>query len=251
MSTNKEYTIKRQTLVDIANALREKTGKTELIKVLELDDAIKEINLGSSKTIIDVEASVGLPNINVANPNGIYRLYENVEVPVMSGSKDAAIPGPDSGKTVSTVKFNTDTTYDELVPLINKLIPGTSSGDYYVCYESDSNYIRIVKANGDGATKWHYSILARVNGAAVVTVWDCWVLKSDSSLSIDGTWALSEVTYNNILLTTKTNTVVGTLNETIKSVIYTTVENFEYVKTREYRSVHVIENGQYVELLAK
>ena len=48
MSNEKEYQIKRSTLVDIANAIREKTGKTDRIKVSDLDDAVKELSAGGS-----------------------------------------------------------------------------------------------------------------------------------------------------------------------------------------------------------
>lgn len=46
MSDDKLYTIKKSTLVDIANAVREKTGSSDTIKVENLDDAVAGISGG-------------------------------------------------------------------------------------------------------------------------------------------------------------------------------------------------------------
>jgi hypothetical protein len=51
--------LKKQALIDIADAIRAKTGSSDKIQVADLDDAIKNISGGNGGGIIDVEELPG------------------------------------------------------------------------------------------------------------------------------------------------------------------------------------------------
>jgi hypothetical protein len=54
--SNKILTLRQKTIVDIADAIRNKTGSSELIKIEDLDDAIAAIDVAEGAGgIIDVE----------------------------------------------------------------------------------------------------------------------------------------------------------------------------------------------------
>jgi hypothetical protein len=58
--SNKILTLRQKTIVDIADAIRNKTGSSELIKIEDLDDAIAAIDVvEGTGGIIDVEELPG------------------------------------------------------------------------------------------------------------------------------------------------------------------------------------------------
>lgn len=81
-----EYKIKRSTLVDIANAIREKTGSTDKIKVSDLDDAVKAITAGGSdepKQWSDLDGSIFHVVPDLQNLEGLGS-YESIEDPLIT-----------------------------------------------------------------------------------------------------------------------------------------------------------------------
>lgn len=59
---NKNLILKKQTLVNIADAIRAKTGSAELIAIEDLDDAVANLHIGEGGNgggIIDVEELPG------------------------------------------------------------------------------------------------------------------------------------------------------------------------------------------------
>lgn len=59
---DKILTIKKSTLVDIADQVRAKTGSTDLIKVADLDDAVANMSAGSGASFPAVEYEATLYN---------------------------------------------------------------------------------------------------------------------------------------------------------------------------------------------
>lgn len=112
--SDKILTIKKSTLVDIANQIREKNGSTDLIKVADLDDAVAELSGGG---VVEVDV---LPEPTVV-------------VPGTQG------PIPAEGY-VDTVYINTSLSNEEVVAEIEKipLTPGNAKMVVTTC-ESMSN----------------------------------------------------------------------------------------------------------------
>jgi hypothetical protein len=72
--------IKKSTLVDIANEVRTKTGSTDLIKIADLDDAIKNISGGSNGVLIEYDSSTVLPNTGTIEQVYVNTNLSNEEV---------------------------------------------------------------------------------------------------------------------------------------------------------------------------
>lgn len=96
--SDKILTIKKSTLEDIADQVRAKTGSTELIKVADLDDAVKELS-GGGGGVVEVDV---LPEPTVVVP----------------GSK---APVPNSGY-VDKVYLNTSLSDEEVIAELEKLV---------------------------------------------------------------------------------------------------------------------------------
>jgi hypothetical protein len=116
-----KLTLNKQTLVDIADAVREKTGSEDLIAIEDLDDAVKNISGGGNGGggIVEVD---DLPN------------------PAL------AIPVPNTGY-VEKVYFDTSLSVDEVVAELQKL--SYEEGFYYILYDGENSDIEI-EDYGDG-----------------------------------------------------------------------------------------------------
>lgn len=248
------YRIKRSTLVDIANAIREKTGKTDLIKVSDLDDAVKELS-GSGPVVLDVDVNTD-PSTLDANPNTIIRMYEEVETSEIANSFTAPVPMGNEGHTVSDVKFNTNTSDAEMIELFKSVFPSLAVYDtsndwerYYLVYENSSNYISMEKERYDDNT-WKLVVKAQVKGNGLYyPIWELFINKADNSIVNNGqSWATEvdswdngkmsiegnviTVHFNNINANSNGDNPSGTFSEVLFPTIY--VEQVEYVKERNY-----------------
>jgi hypothetical protein len=158
---DKILTIKKSTLVDIANQIREKNGSTDLIKVADLDDAVKELSGGADYPV--AEYSVHIQN-TLASGTIYYSLdlgktwltldaESEVDVTTMygitSGIGAAAFEEPIPVTPASIVLIGIAGSMDDLGNLLNELqIDVTSSGfgntSYYskraVCSVSSPDY---------------------------------------------------------------------------------------------------------------
>lgn len=114
---DKILTIKKSTLVDIANQVRAKTGSTDLIKVADLDDAVKELS-GGGIVEVDVLPEIFFAGDSIPVPSSqIERkpfTYEDGYV------ENIAMPTGESVKCDSLV-FNTSLSIDEVVNEIKKV----------------------------------------------------------------------------------------------------------------------------------
>lgn len=86
MNDDKLYMIKKSTLVDIANAVRNKTGSTDLIKVSDLDDAVANMSLSSGGSLIDVEQLPIPSNPSTIQDNNVYRLPDGSLWSIVNGA---------------------------------------------------------------------------------------------------------------------------------------------------------------------
>lgn len=276
-----EYKIKRSTLVDIANAIREKTGKTDLIKVSDLDDAIKELSAGGgvgSSKIIDAPASSGEPPVG-CKPHDIIRLYEEFEdTSVIVGRQNGPLPMGNQGYRVSDVVFNTNTPDEEVLEAFKSVFPdldyaySNRKDSHYFFYNNSADYIvmGIGLVSPDDDTILSLYIRATRGNGLSSPIWECYVNKADYSIVSGGSsWATSFMGFESENVTVGDGVITvhfkdiealsndpcdtgasGTFAETFYPIIST--ERIEYGKKREYVVLlYYNEDGTFTELVSK
>ena len=263
------YRIKRSTLVDIANAIREKTGKTDLIKVSDLDDAVKELS-GSGPVVLDLDVDAD-PSTLDTNINTIIRVYEEVETSEVLRTVKSPVPVGNQDHIVSDLKFDTNVSDEDVIKLFEAVFPGLaehnlvlqySQTDHYLFYNSSSDFVSMnIRSDVtlDGTEVWRLAItVTRGSGLVSNPMWECYISKNDYSVVSGGkSWA-TEVEYSDREKMSIGNGVItihfgiygdtyansndpdntgasGTFSELLFPTIY--VEQVEYVKERQYVNI--------------
>lgn len=109
---DKILTIKKSTLVDIANEVRAKTGSTDLIKVADLDDAVKELSGGGGVIEVDI-----LPEQMVVDPGS------KSPVPASTCVQEGNSYPSATGEPIyiGDIYFNTNLSVEETIAEIKKV----------------------------------------------------------------------------------------------------------------------------------
>ena len=168
----KEFlTLKRQTVVDIANAIRSKTNSNKAIRIEDLDDAIEEIESGGASG--GGSAMLERPGIQ---------------------------PVPREGY-IEKIKFNTDLSKDEVVSIVDRLdalkVP---SGEEWYEYRY---FILCSPVNEQGVPDYYVIILKTQNGPGVPS-YGIYLQVADESHTLfdmfEEKWCIDEeVVINNIV----------------------------------------------------
>lgn len=137
---SKILTLQKQTLVDIADAVREKTGNEELIAVEDLDDAVRGIS-GSESGGVDLDT----PYYFYIGSDSILSSLSNI------------VYSTDYGKTWSDLKFSADPygnySYSAQIEVnkgVNMYVSSSDTGKYGVVLLKSSGIINSLTTPNTG-----------------------------------------------------------------------------------------------------
>jgi hypothetical protein len=232
--SNKILTLRQKTIVDIADAIRNKTGSSELIKIEDLDDAIKRISGGNGGGVIEVDELPKPTNlIKEAVPASTYIVDEDNNWTVTS-----------EPVSCNKVYFNTSLSVEETITEIKKVtkdldvVYGEMAASAYVLefYNENKELVcgvdffnmwdRDENNNASYSDQWEiYAETSDASGTLFNSAYGGWAPNFNGELNLEGVTEISAyIAWNSDVFTEDNpyiNPGVINLNSEIVNLIYT------------------------------